>query len=250
MANRQPPETRASCRSSRPPPATTGNAAQAHSRSAVGSSHASTEHGSPGWRESVGRKHASASILPLAAACVVSATCEPTRQSRVRSGSTQPHNGAVLHCAPCRCRPLLLCVLLVLAPPGGRRGKRVKRHDTRNDSPNNRRAPRRFFFRPGTEGNPIDERQGQPSTEGWHAEHPRSTSQTDDQRIEDVTPLPPPEHLIRFFPIARHAGRDADRRHARAHPARSCTARTTACWWSSGRARSTTRPPRSSTRGG
>ena len=28
------------------------------------------------------------------------------------------------------------------------------------------------------------------------------TSETDDQRIEDVTPLPPPEHLIRFFPIA------------------------------------------------
>ncbi len=28
------------------------------------------------------------------------------------------------------------------------------------------------------------------------------TSRTDDQRIEDVTPLPPPEHLIRFFPIA------------------------------------------------
>ena len=28
------------------------------------------------------------------------------------------------------------------------------------------------------------------------------TSQTDDQRIKDVTPLPPPEHLIRFFPIA------------------------------------------------
>ncbi len=28
------------------------------------------------------------------------------------------------------------------------------------------------------------------------------TSQTDDQRIHDVTPLPPPEHLIRFFPIA------------------------------------------------
>ncbi len=28
------------------------------------------------------------------------------------------------------------------------------------------------------------------------------TSQTDDQRIEDVVPLPPPEHLIRFFPIA------------------------------------------------
>jgi 3-deoxy-7-phosphoheptulonate synthase len=28
------------------------------------------------------------------------------------------------------------------------------------------------------------------------------TGQTDDQRIRDVTPLPPPEHLIRFFPIA------------------------------------------------
>ena len=28
------------------------------------------------------------------------------------------------------------------------------------------------------------------------------TSQTDDQRIQDITVLPPPEHLIRFFPIA------------------------------------------------
>ena len=28
------------------------------------------------------------------------------------------------------------------------------------------------------------------------------TSETDDQRIRDVVPLPPPEHLIRFFPIA------------------------------------------------
>jgi len=27
------------------------------------------------------------------------------------------------------------------------------------------------------------------------------TSETDDQRIRDITPLPPPEHLIRFFPI-------------------------------------------------
>ena len=39
------------------------------------------------------------------------------------------------------------------------------------------------------------------SQEGWYASTER-TSQTDDQRIEDVTPLPPPEHLIRFFPIA------------------------------------------------
>jgi 3-deoxy-7-phosphoheptulonate synthase len=28
------------------------------------------------------------------------------------------------------------------------------------------------------------------------------TSRTDDERIQDITPLPPPEHLIRFFPIA------------------------------------------------
>jgi 3-deoxy-7-phosphoheptulonate synthase len=28
------------------------------------------------------------------------------------------------------------------------------------------------------------------------------TSLTDDQRIREITPLPPPEHLIRFFPIA------------------------------------------------
>ncbi len=39
------------------------------------------------------------------------------------------------------------------------------------------------------------------ASEGWYA-HSERTSQTDDQRIEDVTPLPPPEHLIRFFPIA------------------------------------------------
>ncbi len=39
------------------------------------------------------------------------------------------------------------------------------------------------------------------ATEGWYA-HSERTSQTDDQRIKDVTPLPPPEHLIRFFPIA------------------------------------------------
>jgi 3-deoxy-7-phosphoheptulonate synthase len=32
--------------------------------------------------------------------------------------------------------------------------------------------------------------------------HGERTSRTDDQRIKDVVPLPPPEHLIRFFPIA------------------------------------------------
>jgi len=39
------------------------------------------------------------------------------------------------------------------------------------------------------------------ASEGWYALSEK-TSQTDDQRIKDVTPLPPPEHLIKFFPIA------------------------------------------------
>ena len=39
------------------------------------------------------------------------------------------------------------------------------------------------------------------SSEGRHVLSER-TSRTDDERIVDVTPLPPPEHLIRFFPIA------------------------------------------------
>ena len=40
----------------------------------------------------------------------------------------------------------------------------------------------------------------QPATERWYPSQER-TSQTDDQRIKDITVLPPPEHLIRFFPI-------------------------------------------------
>jgi 3-deoxy-7-phosphoheptulonate synthase len=39
------------------------------------------------------------------------------------------------------------------------------------------------------------------SADGWAAS-PERTSQTDDQRIKDITVLPPPEHLIRFFPIS------------------------------------------------
>ncbi|TSE24489.1 Phospho-2-dehydro-3-deoxyheptonate aldolase, Phe-sensitive [Tepidimonas sediminis] len=38
-------------------------------------------------------------------------------------------------------------------------------------------------------------------TDAWYAHPADRTSQTDDQRIEDITVLPPPEHLIRFFPI-------------------------------------------------
>jgi len=39
------------------------------------------------------------------------------------------------------------------------------------------------------------------AAETWHAQPVDKTSQTDDQRIKDITVLPPPEHLIRFFPI-------------------------------------------------
>jgi 3-deoxy-7-phosphoheptulonate synthase len=38
----------------------------------------------------------------------------------------------------------------------------------------------------------------------WYGQSKRSadrTSRTDDERIKDITVLPPPEHLIRFFPI-------------------------------------------------
>ena len=33
------------------------------------------------------------------------------------------------------------------------------------------------------------------------------TSLTDDERIENIIPLPPPESLIRFFPIQGKIGR-------------------------------------------
>ncbi len=45
----------------------------------------------------------------------------------------------------------------------------------------------------GWYANPIERRQSQ---------HSDRTSRTDDERIKDITVLPPPEHLIRFFPIA------------------------------------------------
>jgi 3-deoxy-7-phosphoheptulonate synthase len=39
------------------------------------------------------------------------------------------------------------------------------------------------------------------SSDAWYAHPVDKTSQTDDARIKDITVLPPPEHLIRFFPI-------------------------------------------------
>ncbi len=39
-----------------------------------------------------------------------------------------------------------------------------------------------------------------PTGDSWYA-NVEKTSDTDDERIKDITVLPPPEHLIRFFPI-------------------------------------------------
>ena len=43
---------------------------------------------------------------------------------------------------------------------------------------------------------------GSSPSEGHGLSLSEKTSQTDDLRIKEITPLPPPEHLIRFFPIA------------------------------------------------
>jgi 3-deoxy-7-phosphoheptulonate synthase len=39
------------------------------------------------------------------------------------------------------------------------------------------------------------------SADAWYGNASEKTSRTDDERIKDITVLPPPEHLIRFFPI-------------------------------------------------
>jgi 3-deoxy-7-phosphoheptulonate synthase len=43
--------------------------------------------------------------------------------------------------------------------------------------------------------------QATPASDAWYRSVDK-TSQTDDERIKDITVLPPPEHLIRFFPIS------------------------------------------------
>jgi 3-deoxy-7-phosphoheptulonate synthase len=40
-----------------------------------------------------------------------------------------------------------------------------------------------------------------PAADAWYSNPVDKTSETDDERIKDITVLPPPEHLIRFFPI-------------------------------------------------
>ena len=39
------------------------------------------------------------------------------------------------------------------------------------------------------------------SADSWYRSGSPKTGQTDDARIKEITVLPPPEHLIRFFPI-------------------------------------------------
>ncbi len=39
------------------------------------------------------------------------------------------------------------------------------------------------------------------ASDSWYRSSVQKTGQTDDERIKDITVLPPPEHLIRFFPI-------------------------------------------------
>ncbi len=46
------------------------------------------------------------------------------------------------------------------------------------------------------------------ASDAWYARPLDKTSETDDQRIQKITVLPPPEHLIRFFPIAGTATED------------------------------------------
>ncbi|KAF1046414.1 3-deoxy-7-phosphoheptulonate synthase [Xylophilus sp.] len=41
----------------------------------------------------------------------------------------------------------------------------------------------------------------QPASDSWYAPSVEKTGQTDNERIQEITVLPPPEHLIRFFPI-------------------------------------------------
>jgi len=57
---------------------------------------------------------------------------------------------------------------------------------------------------PSTHANATSSARAANATDAWYppgANPIDRTSQTDDERIKDITVLPPPEHLIRFFPI-------------------------------------------------
>jgi len=93
---------------------------------------------------------------------------------------------------------------LVLAPSGGWRGKRA--HLKQSEHPQKTAGTPGGFFSPGAQAPPPEgeiEMNAKATPEHWSGYPPgERTSETDDQRIQEVTPLPPPEHLIRFFPIA------------------------------------------------
>src|SRR5689334_9335133 len=75
-------------------------------------------------------------------------------------------------------------------------------HNQRTPNPETAGQPPAVFFRPDdSPGADAMTKQSKTATEAAHGGGER-TSRTDDLRIENVTPLPPPEHLIRFFPIA------------------------------------------------
>src|SRR5687768_17285229 len=82
--------------------------------------------------------------------------------------------------------PVLLRFLLLSQPSGGR---------DRLSSPNKSGKPPAQkpggFFLPEAHALPMNPTY-EPTTD--------KTSLTDDERIDNVIPLPPPEHLIRFFP--------------------------------------------------
>src|SRR5690606_2314012 len=89
-----------------------------------------------------------------------------------------------------------LLLLLLPLPAGGR--------DRLSSTPNSRKKtasaekPGGFFLaREPPTRTPMTT-----PTDNYLANFPvEKTSLTDDERIENIVPLPPPEHLIRFFPI-------------------------------------------------
>ena len=73
------------------------------------------------------------------------------------------------------------------------------------ESPRNRRQPRRFFLARAEHATTHPRAAAMNAKNTSYSDELLSqserTSQTDDQRIKDINVLPPPEHLIRFFPI-------------------------------------------------
>src|ERR1051325_3959183 len=87
-------------------------------------------------------------------------------------------------------RFLRVWILLFPLPAGG--GARLT--STQHRTPKNRQKSLAFFF---CQGEPMP-RPAEPYVPAVPMDR---TSLTDDERIDNIVPLPPPEHLIRFFPI-------------------------------------------------